>query len=267
MDNSTLKQLQNTELEILKTLDSYCRSHSIKYSLYAGTLLGAVRHQGFIPWDDDIDVAMTREEYTKFCGCISRNPIVGYIFTNFENDQENIVCHGKLGKLGTTFLQEGDLENKGHHEIWVDIFPIDKISIYDKRETTKIGREQIFLTRANGVRMNEGLKKRVVRFAFRMIPKKSRYNRMLRNLRRLQQIDSELNDNYEWTSMSTLGNIEKIRFPKAMMESYTEIEFEGIPFMSIDDYDGMLKVLFGDYMKLPPKEEQVCKHNPVKLIF
>lgn len=269
MDNYTLKKLQDTELEILTVLDNYCRKHDIKYSIYAGTLLGAVRHRGFIPWDDDIDVAMTRDEYTKFCNCIMKNPIDGYIFTNFEIDMDSLTCHGKLGKLGTVFLQEGDIESIGHHEIWVDIFPIDKLAANGKKrsEIMKLGRELILLSRANGHRTNDSFKKKIVRFSIRMIPRKYRFKKMISNLNRLKQLNTKLKDNYEWTSMSTIENISKIRFPKSMMEKYTEIDFEGIPFMAVDDYEGMLKILFNDYMKLPPKDEQICKHNPVKVIF
>ena len=132
MDNLTLKKLQDTEFEILKALDKYCRVHDIKYSLVAGSLLGAVRHGGFIPWDDDIDIAMTRSEYTKFCECIAKDPIPSHVFTNFENDKYSGLCHGKLGKEGTVFIQQGDIESVGHHEIWVDIFPFDKTSIEKK---------------------------------------------------------------------------------------------------------------------------------------
>ena len=269
MDNDTLRQLQEVELDILKALNQFCRAHGIKYSLYAGTMLGAVRHGGFIPWDDDIDIAMTREEYTKFCDSINRTPIDGYVFSDLETDEDCSICHGKLGKVGTVFIQDGEIESKGHHEIWVDIFPIDKLAINEseKKETMKLGREQVLLTRANASRSNDRLKKRIVRSALRIIPKRCRYNRIIKNLNKLKRINHEIKDDYEWISMSTLESIEKYRFPKEMMEDYTEIYFEGMPFMSIKDYRGMLTILFGDYMKLPPIEDRVCKHNPVKISF
>ena len=80
MENNILKQLQKVELEILKDFHDFCIKNNIKYSLYAGTALGAVRHKGFIPWDDDVDVVMTPENYSKFVKCWYDNPINGYYF-------------------------------------------------------------------------------------------------------------------------------------------------------------------------------------------
>ena len=94
MDSELLKKLQETELEILIDIDDFCRKNNIKYSVYAGTLLGAVRHNGFIPWDDDIDIAMTRNEYRKFCNLFAEKPMNGYYFENYENDNYCGTCHG-----------------------------------------------------------------------------------------------------------------------------------------------------------------------------
>ena len=82
MDNKLLRDLQLTELEILKVVHKFCEKNDIKYSLYAGTALGAVRHKGFIPWDDDVDIVMTRDEFEKFCLKWKQNPVEGYYFQN-----------------------------------------------------------------------------------------------------------------------------------------------------------------------------------------
>lgn len=267
MDNDTLKQLQLVEFEMLKDIDAYCRKHDIKYSIYAGTMLGAVRHGGFIPWDDDIDIAMTRQEYSKFCECVKKNKIDGYIFCNYENDRNSLECHGKIRKEGTILLQIGEIESIGHHEIWIDVFPLDKIPLdqLHSSETAKIGRELVFLTRANGIKLNDSIKKKIVRKVIRAIP--GRYRRMRKNAERLRELDKIITDNYEWASMSTLENIDKIRFPQEMLDSYSTLTFNGVDFMSFADYDGMLKLIYGDYMQLPPESQRVCSHAPVKFQF
>lgn len=269
MDNSTLKQLQTVELSILEAFDDFCRKWNIKYSIYAGTMLGAIRHKGFIPWDDDVDVAMTRGEYTKFCDCIRKYPVEGYVFSNYETTAHSPICHGKFGKKGTLFLQQGDVEGLGHHEIWVDIFPLDKVPLKSDRngQTIKIGRELVFLTRADDFRTNDTLKKKLIRRVITLIPKKVRRNRMFRDAERLRELDKTITSDYEWASMSTLRNIQAMRFPREMVENYSDIIFEGKRFMSFADCDGMLKIIYDDYMKLPPAEEQICKHNPVKIKF
>ena len=86
MDSNTLRNLQLTELEILKVVDDFCNKYDIKYSLYAGTALGAVRHKGFIPWDDDVDIVMTRDKFEKFCEMWNKYPVDGYYFQNPNDD-------------------------------------------------------------------------------------------------------------------------------------------------------------------------------------
>ena len=266
MDKKILKSLQDLELGILVILDEYCRSHDIKYSLAAGTLLGAVRHGGFLPWDDDVDISMTRAEYTKFCNCIRDNPVPGFGFSNFENDIHTTVSHGKFYKEGTLFLQEGDIEGVGHHEIWVDIFPLDKIPLDDSsRKTIKIGREIVLLTRANGYRLNDSFIKRIVRFFIRCYP--NRQDRMKKDMDELIKLDNEIKQNYEWISMSTINSIKTVRYSRELLEEYTTIRFEEYEFMVYSGYREMLKQLYGDYMRLPPESERVCKHSPVRIQF
>ena len=266
MDGATLKQLQNVEFEILKAFDEYCRGHDIKYSLAGGSLLGAVRHGGFIPWDDDIDVAMTRAEYTKFCSCVMNEKIPSLTFSNFENDKFSGICHGKLGKEGTVFLQQGDVERIGHHEIWIDVFPLDKNHVNEQNsETIKIGKELVLLTRANFYRTNDGFLKRLIRFIVKLYP--NRYGRMLKNAERLRELDAMIKDHFEWVSMSCFDSIKNVKFPRCLLDDYSEINFNGVPFMVFSGYREMLNIMYGDFMQMPPESERVCKHNPVKIKF
>ncbi|MEA4950693.1 MAG: LicD family protein, partial [Petrimonas sp.] len=122
-----LRKLQQTQLEIFKIIDSICRKHRISYSLYGGTLLGAVRHHGFIPWDDDLDIAMTRANFNQFREAWIEEKIDGYFFQEYENDPGFTRTFSKVRKGGTVFLGHDEVGKNYHHGIFVDIFPFDKV--------------------------------------------------------------------------------------------------------------------------------------------
>ena len=270
MDDKILRTLQHTEFGILCVIDDFCNTHGINYSLYAGTALGAVRHNGFIPWDDDVDLAMTRNEFDKFCNEWMKHPVNGYYLESILTDDYCGTCQAKVRKNGTILLSKGEIESEGHHGIWVDIFPLDKIPFDEKirAKKYKLGREIILLTRANVNNTLDSFMKRITRNALRIIPHTIRVKR-LHNLHMwlLDHMDDGIKYGYEWKSMSTMDNITKLRFSPNLASGYTRIGFNGRAFSVFDQYEEMLKDTFGDYMKLPPESERVCKHNPVKIQF
>ncbi|MBO6264361.1 MAG: LicD family protein, partial [Clostridia bacterium] len=125
MDN--LRKLQLIEVEILEEIDKVCRDEGIDYSLYAGSLLGAVRHKGFIPWDDDLDICMTRSNYNKFIQAWESGEHKGYFLQNKEKETTFTQSFTKIRKDHTAFIQ-GEFECGIYHTgIFVDIFPMDRI--------------------------------------------------------------------------------------------------------------------------------------------
>lgn len=125
--NNTLRELQRTQVEILEIVDDLCKQNHISYSLYAGTLLGAVRHKGFIPWDDDLDICMLRSDYERFLKCWKENPVKEYLLQNKETDPDFTQSFSKIRKDHTTFLQPGEEPYKYHKGIFIGIFPIDRV--------------------------------------------------------------------------------------------------------------------------------------------
>lgn len=261
-----LRQLQLTQLEILKVIDNFCRANGINYSLYAGTLLGAVRHGGFIPWDDDLDICMKRSEYNKFIEAWLANGPEGYILQNKETEPEFTQSFTKIRKDHTTFLQSKEEAGKYHTGIFVDIFPIDRMP-------------------------NEGLAKKI--FDFRCMlyqlytrefvpPKSGRATKIITSVllkctsskgrkrlrgKLLDKITKNDDDpNLNTAAIETMASL-KIRFPKDMLDSYVNLKFEDGEFMCFKDWDEHLKCKFKDYMKLPPKEEQTWKHHPLIIDF
>lgn len=267
METEVLKKLQAVELDILKQIHSFCERNDIKYSLYAGTALGAVRHKGFIPWDDDVDIVMTRNEYYKFIKAWKQNPIAGFFMENTDTDKECSINHTKIRKNGTILLSAGEDIEQGHHGIWIDIFVFDKVKIgfWSENLIYYNGMKRILMTRGNRRSSVDNIRKKVIKKVLSLVPENIRKNQLKKANHNIQRYNL-LEDNFRWSDTSALQYI-KVQFPKELTNSYTKIQFEDNEFLIFEEYDTLLKVEYGDYMKLPPLEEQICKHNPVQILF
>lgn len=120
-----LRQFQMEELEILKEFARICDKYNLRYYLVGGTLLGAVRHRGFIPWDDDIDVAMLRHDYERFAKICQNELGNRYFYQNTETDPYYFLTYAKIRKNGTEVYEERFSTAKFHKGIFIDIFPLD----------------------------------------------------------------------------------------------------------------------------------------------
>lgn len=128
LDKDTLRRLQHTELELLREVDRICRKNHIHYNIIAGTLLGAVRHGGFIPWDDDADVAMMRQDYEKFCKvCVTDLDMEKFYFQDQKNTKGYRWGYGKLRRKDTLFLREYQEHMPYGQGVFIDIFPLDYV--------------------------------------------------------------------------------------------------------------------------------------------
>ena len=126
-----LKGLQSTLLDMLIEVDRICKKHEIKYVLFAGTLLGAVRHSGFIPWDDDLDIAMMRSEYIRFRDvCVQELDANRFFFQDNTTDPYYRWGYGRILRLGTEFSRVGQEHMKMRKGIFLDIFPMDGVPEY-----------------------------------------------------------------------------------------------------------------------------------------
>ena len=123
--DSKLRQLQLCELEILDEFVRICEKYRLQYYLVGGTLLGAVRHQGFIPWDDDIDVAMPREDYDRFAEISVKDLAPQYFYQCPKTDPYYFLTYAKIRKNGTEVYEERFKEAKFHKGVFIDIFPLD----------------------------------------------------------------------------------------------------------------------------------------------
>ena len=125
MDKATLRQVQLTQLSIAKEIKRICDDHDIEYFLDSGTLLGAVRHKGFIPWDDDMDIAMTRENYDKFLAVAKVELDSRFFLQTWETDKNYPMPFAKIRLNGTKYVENVFEKAQMHQGIYVDVFPYD----------------------------------------------------------------------------------------------------------------------------------------------
>ena len=134
MDKQTnLRELQLVELEILKDFIRVCEELNVQYFLDSGTLLGCIRHKAFIPWDDDIDVSMPREDYEIFIKEGQKLLKDGYFLQNYNTDLEFIANFSKIRNTDTTFIESSIKDLKINHGVYIDIFPLDGYKPKEKR--------------------------------------------------------------------------------------------------------------------------------------
>lgn len=266
MDDKVLRQLQITMLETLKVFDAFCRKHDIPYSLYAGSLLGAVRHQGFIPWDDDLDVCMARVDYDRFVTLWKQEQPEGYILQNKENTPAYWQSFSKIRKDHTTFLQEEREAGRYHTGVFLDVFPLDRIPDGKlNRAVYKWHCMKYQLLTREFVPPKAGLITRLgSAVMLTCTPKVCREKVRQRTLRKI----TRYNDRHELeiAAIETMASLRK-PFGADMLDAYTDLPFEDGTFMCFAGWDDHLRRKFGDYMQPPPEEERVWKHHPIIIDF
>lgn len=261
-----LRRLQMTQLDILKMFDQFCQNNNLHYSLYAGTLLGAVRHKGFIPWDDDLDVCMPRQEYDRFITLWQNEPKEGYVLQNKENTPNFTQSFTKLRKDHTTFLQNKNEIGAYHTGIFIDIFPIDrfpsrKIEQYIFKWNCM--KYQLF-TRGFAPPKSYWFVRSMCSFILMCAPKSSIPKERQKLLKKITRYNSD--ENLETIAIEVLSTI-NCPLPANMFSNYTRLLFEDGDFMCFSEWDKYLHRKYGNYMQLPPIEEQILKHHPVLIDF
>ena len=244
-------------LSILTRIDSICRKNDIKYMLAYGTLLGAVRHKGFIPWDDDVDIVMFPDDYIKLREIICSGDY-GLNFIDPITSADTIFPAGKICDSKTTIV-EGQYRPVKGYGAFVDVFLLTYISD-DIKEQSRIRKKYLRLAKIimHGSMLTYGktnsFKTNILRFF-------AYYYSKLFNVQKLclKVYNDFLQMNETKTAHRCVywGKV----YDDKLFNDVVDLEFEGHKLMAPEGYKQVLEKTFGDYMKLPPVEMQICMHN------
>jgi len=261
MTEQQKNKLKQIQLEMFIEFIRVCEKEHLQWFVVGGTALGAVRHSGFIPWDDDIDVAMPREDYDKFIK-VAQPYLPKHIFLQtIDTDKEYVNNFAKIRNSNTTYVETSSANMKINHGVYIDVFPLDGF-------TDKSLLQKVFL-----------FKDRVLRYEIKNIfidsskVSRSFFKSLLDNVIRILFSDykkigykrERLLRKYSYEKYNMVSNFcgawgKKEIMPKSFFGSGVKGSFEGIDVILPEKTDEYLKHLYGKYMELPPAEKQVAHH-------
>lgn len=252
------RELQLCELDILKAVDKICKDHKIEYFLYCGTLLGAVKFQGFIPWDDDLDIAMTRENLEKFM-LVASEELPNHLFLQSYLTDGYPYFMVKIRNSNTTFIEPHMREMKVNHGVFIDIFTLDPVPA-DIKERAKFQKKQIRLQTILHVgriwrdRKKYSFFKRQIDLIISFISRSISQDYLIKKY-------TEHVTQFEDQETGYIGNTAKAF---GLKKSYRnediwplrELQFEDQLFPVPNNFDAVLRQDYGDYTATPPEEQQ-----------
>ena len=252
------KELRSIQLDILKDVHAFCVSHHIRYSMAYGTLLGAVRHQGYIPWDDDIDVMMPREDYNRFIQTYKNNC---FRVVDMSVDAGYILPHAKVEDTRT--VMEEFSEGESVYGVYIDVFPLDGIPD-DLLERKAFYRRKSLWNELYNLKIVKVRKGRS--FVKNMVLAISHILLSFISARSIAQHMSSMATKYQGQKTAYMGIVARAdsrieeAIPSRYFDEYVSLTFEHLNAMGIKAYNEYLTASYGDYMQLPPVELRVSHH-------
>lgn len=261
----TLDEIKSVELELLKKFRDVCQSNGFNYSLMGGTLLGAVRHGGFIPWDDDIDVIMPRPDYERFIEYCKTND-TDFKLISMQTDDGYAYMFAKIIDPNTELCEIVGNRNKLDLGVYIDIFMYDGMGNTEEEaknnfKKSKLSRE--LLIAYNWKKFSRSKTRswyyEPIRFAMFLM------SRMVNHKKLMKSIEKKY-ENFDFYSYEYVGNLcsdkrEQSVIQRSVVDTYTTLTFEGEEFSVFTGYETYLTNMFGDYMQLPPEDKRVTHHT------
>lgn len=260
------KQVKEALLDTLVYFDKICKKYDLKYTLDAGTLLGAVRHHGFIPWDDDIDVAMPYTDYKKLISLSNEinknNRFIIHGYSKEINDKENYIY--PYLKLEDNHTIADFKMNKDQGGAWVDIFPLNNVPANSKLYLKYIRKLRIYyrLLFIGNRRFKENKIKSGIRSLIYLDRNRMR-DKMIKSIDKLDELPATnyLSETIGNCMCDTSAEVFRKKIPIEWFDNLAKLEFEGYKFCAISEYEKYLTMQYGDWRKLPPLEDRVNSHS------
>lgn len=271
MDDKTLREVQGVMLGILKDFAEICDKHHLKYWLDSGTCLGAVRHNGFIPWDDDIDVGMLRADYDKFMEIAPKEFGDRYFLQNWYTEDGYGIPFAKMRKNGTLYVEAGSQYAKCHKGVYLDIFAYDRYP-EDVASRKKIDhvidwtRRLILMKNHYTPWLNDNgfsLKRWLAYIPFRFVALFQNKAHLKEAYDRTIQIANKTDSHLAYISGTPAGR--NLFMDITIFDEMVKHKFEDAELCIPKRYDEYLTALYGDYMTPPPVDQRANKHNIQKL--
>ncbi len=258
-----MTEIQNKLLDMLVWFDGYCRENDLRYYALGGTLLGAVRHEGFIPWDDDVDVGMPRADYEKLAQLMGNDIHDGYVLeTEYSQDEKYCYTFTKLYDTSTTLIENVSTGLK--RGLFLDVFPLDGLgngTRPDMKWFHRIkNRNAFYIARITSVRKGRSPLKNLAAVLAKAIPGKIVNNRNLRI--RISRMCKKYDfDTSGWVGSMLEDLWDNGIVPRAYFGTPTDYSFEGHLILGAEHADDFLTALFGDWRQLPPEEKRITHHD------
>ena len=270
IEGEDFRRMQLLELDMLVEFDRVCRAHGIAYTIFGGTLLGAVRHKGYIPWDDDADIAMLREDYERFRSVANEMDPSICFFQDHLSDPEYRWGYGKLRRTGTKYVRVGQEHLKCKTGVFVDVFPMDDVPLGVGGQILQdfwcMCLRKVLWSEVGRLDPRVSAPLRAWFSLLSKIPAKVVYA-LAAPMERKSTDDSP--NRVRTLMFPATGTLyrenpleERYAMPKEWFKDLSEYEFEGKRLMGTRDFDAILTYIYGDYMQLPP-EDRRGQHSPV----
>lgn len=250
----SLDELRNIQLDLLQRTAEFCEENGIRYFLCGGTLIGAIRHKGFIPWDDDIDIAMPRQDYDRFIKTFNKSENY-YQVVNLDINPDYAYCFAKVYD-NRTIMKE--LHYPGDSfGVFIDVFPADGVN--NVSQIRKIMMLHKFLNTKRANYYNRTIVKKII----------NTFGKLLLLPFSAHQIATWMDNEARRYALGSVPMAGVIANPlgvgemvdKSVFDSEVYREFEGREYRVPIGYDAWLRSVYGDYMQLPPEEHRVTHHT------
>lgn len=256
---ATDEEIKKRQLNVLLSVDDFCKRNNIKYFLYYGSLLGAVRHSGFIPWDDDIDIAMLRDDYDRFISTFKDEKIVA---KDVNKDADYPFYFAKVYDIETKVIENFE-KTEYEYGLGIDVFPLDNIPNSQKDKKRMIAainfRKKLRNAKLVPINKNRHMVKRMIMGLLHFCISKIKVSDIIISMRSVTKRYSQYSSDSVADIMFPYG--EKSIVPKRFFDKIVDMRFEDYMLPVPAMYDEVLGQLYGDYMTPPPKAKQTTHHT------